>query len=445
MENNQSEFIGAYYDIAASCMEKSYKRVKPFMSFSTKANKGKGIRKILIAVFIGIALLGTGTAAAVGSLCVTDVWSEEGIVRVVSFSTDEREIVERSGTEFTENDALILDLFFGEGKNNIIIVAKPHTVKIYRDGKYLKEVTAAGSVENALKKAQVKLKEGDVYSPYLNSTITEDSRIDITSGFVVTIKADSQTKKIGFAGGTVRQALLEAGITLSDDDIISPAPEKVLKKKTTVTVKRVTFEENVKTLPIEYESVIKYDDTMYEDESKTQTKGKDGKKKVYYLTKFVDGVEEQSVPFKVETIKEAKNKVTVKGTKKRPLKYVSGTRVFSEITPPFPIELDESNRPVKYEKIITGKATAYCGGGITATGQKAMPGRIAVNPRQIPYGTKMYVVSSDGKWVYGYCVASDTGGFVKKRSAIADLYMHSYNDCMQFGRRNVDIYILEWG
>ena len=415
------------------------------MSFSTKANKGKGIRKILIAVFIGIALLGTGTAAAVGSLCVTDVWSEEGIVRVVSFSTDEREIVERSGTEFTENDALILDLFFGEGKNNIIIVAKPHTVKIYRDGKYLKEVTAAGSVENALKKAQVKLKEGDVYSPYLNSTITEDSRIDITSGFVVTIKADSQTKKIGFAGGTVRQALLEAGITLSDDDIISPAPEKVLKKKTTVTVKRVTFEENVKTLPIEYESVIKYDDTMYEDESKTQTKGKDGKKKVYYLTKFVDGVEEQSVPFKVETIKEAKNKVTVKGTKKRPLKYVSGTRVFSEITPPFPIELDESNRPVKYEKIITGKATAYCGGGITATGQKAMPGRIAVNPRQIPYGTKMYVVSSDGKWVYGYCVASDTGGFVKKRSAIADLYMHSYNDCMQFGRRNVDIYILEWG
>ena len=166
---------------------------------------------------------------------------------------------------------------------------------------------------------------------------------------------------------------------------------------------------------------------------------------MYYLTKFVDGVETQSVPFKVETIKEAKDKVTVKGTKKRPLKYVSGTRVFSELTAPFPIELDESNRPVKYEKIITGKATAYCGGGITATGQKAMPGRIAVNPKQIPYGTKMYVVSSDGKWVYGYCVASDTGGFVKKRSAIADLYMHSYNDCMQFGRRNVDIYILEWG
>ena len=127
MENNQSEFIGAYYDIAAACMEKSYKRVEPFMALGTKANKGKGIRKILIAVFIGIALLGTGTAAAVGSLCVTDVWSEEGIVRVVSFSTDEREIVERSGTEFTENDALILDLFFGEGKNNIIIVATPTT------------------------------------------------------------------------------------------------------------------------------------------------------------------------------------------------------------------------------------------------------------------------------------------------------------------------------
>ena len=120
-----------------------------------------------------------------------------------------------------------------------------------------------------------------------------------------------------------------------------------------------------------------------------------------------------------------------------------GVKVISELAPKVKIELDENGKPKNYKKLIVGKATAYCGGGITATGQRAMPGRVAVNPRQIPYGTKMYIVSSDGRYLYGYCEASDTGGFARKGSATVDLYMHSYTDCIQFGRRSVEIYILE--
>lgn len=463
---NQQE-NATIYEAFSYCMEKSYRRYKKRIERKNKKEYKKltaqrkqktqpaAVKtesktrtfpfKKLGAAAVLCALLGAGAFAAAENLCITDVWCETDTKRVVSFSADAKTIVEKSGIPFTEEDALVLDFFSGEGKNNIIIVAKPHTVSIYRDGKYLCETKSAGSVENALKKSGVKLKEGDSFSPTLNSTVAENLRVDISSGFAVTIKADGKTVKTGFKGGTVIEALTAAGITLSSDDIVSPARDKILKKKTTVTVKRVTYEVKSETVETSFETVTKYSDSMFEDESRVETKGKNGKKKVYSLVEYTDGTETNRVPFKTETLKEKKDKVIVKGTKKRPMKYVYGTRVFSEIEPPFTIELDEANRPVKYEKIITGKATAYCGGGITATGQKAMPGRIAVNPRQIPYGTKMYVVSSDGKYVYGYCVASDTGGFVKKRSAIADLYMHSYDDCMQFGRRNVDIYILEWG
>ncbi|MBR6635536.1 MAG: hypothetical protein IKL41_07940 [Clostridia bacterium] len=56
----------------------------------------------------------------------------------------------------------------------------------------------------------------------------------------------------------------------------------------------------------------------------------------------------------------------------------------------------------------------------------------------------MYIVSSDGKWVYGYSIAADTGGFVTNGSGTTvDLYMYSYSDCINFGRRNVEIYILD--
>lgn len=47
-----------------------------------------------------------------------------------------------------------------------------------------------------------------------------------------------------------------------------------------------------------------------------------------------------------------------------------------------------------------------------------MPGHIAVNPKQFPYGTELYIVSLDGKFVYGYCMAADTGGFAREIPAL---------------------------
>ncbi len=48
--------------------------------------------------------------------------------------------------------------------------------------------------------------------------------------------------------------------------------------------------------------------------------------------------------------------------------------------------------------------------GITASGTKARVGAVAVDPRVIPLGTKLYVESLDGTKDYGFCTAEDTGG-----------------------------------
>ena len=61
----------------------------------------------------------------------------------------------------------------------------------------------------------------------------------------------------------------------------------------------------------------------------------------------------------------------------------------------------------------------------------------------IPYGTKMYIVSDDGKWIYGVATAEDCGGAIN--GYIIDLYFDDYDTCIQFGRRNCTVYVLEWG
>ena len=115
----------------------------------------------------------------------------------------------------------------------------------------------------------------------------------------------------------------------------------------------------------------------------------------------------------------------------------------SQLQMPEGLTFDENGVPTNYLYTIEGKATAYTGGTITATGSTVRQGVVAVDPREIPYGTEMWIVSEDGKYVYGFARAEDTGGFIEwEKGATVDLYMNSYSDCCQWGWRGVKIFVL---
>ena len=94
---------------------------------------------------------------------------------------------------------------------------------------------------------------------------------------------------------------------------------------------------------------------------------------------------------------------------------------------------------VKYKKVLYGEATAYTWGGgasgHTSVGLWPKRGIVAVDPRVIPYYTKLYIPG------YGMAIAGDTGGAIV--GTRIDLFMDSLYECYQWGRRDVEIYILE--
>ena len=65
-----------------------------------------------------------------------------------------------------------------------------------------------------------------------------------------------------------------------------------------------------------------------------------------------------------------------------------------------------------------------------------------MDPELIPYGTELYIVSPDGSYVYGYAIAGDTGGGVRSGALIADLFMETYEECVQYGKRTMNVYVL---
>lgn len=103
-----------------------------------------------------------------------------------------------------------------------------------------------------------------------------------------------------------------------------------------------------------------------------------------------------------------------------------------------------SGDTMRYQKVLRMTGTAYTQGhgGVgtrTATGTTVRKGTVAVDPKVIPLGSRLYVVTANGSVVYGMAVAEDTG----VRGNHIDLYHDTYSQCVNFGRRACTVYVLE--
>lgn len=409
----------------------------------------KYFRTRLIVSVVLIIVLCAGTAVASTEFVLTDVYCDNQVKKVLSFSADPDEIIRKSGFKVKDGQEIILDLFDANAAESVIVIANPHEAVIYDGDKFAGTVTVTGTVADAIKAAGLTLGEGDEVNHPKTLGLTQNLEIRIKRAFTVTITVDGKKIKVKTAGGRVYDILSKAGIALGAYDKVSMDKDEVITEKTSIRIKRVQYKVVTKETELKHSTKVTYDDSMYEDESVVKVQGENGKKTETYEEKYVDGNLKKTTLISSVTEKEPVTEQVVRGTKVKPGTFkgtaVKNSTVMSELKPPFEIPLNQNGRPIDYKKVITGKATAYCTGSICSTGVGVKQGYVAVDPREIPYGTKMYIVSSDGRYNYGYCIAADTGGFIYNSSTVVDLYMRSYSQCRTFGRRNVDIYILEWG
>lgn len=358
-------------------------------------------------------------------------------------STDPESIVATAGFVLSANDELILD-DYTEGSGGKIVINRAKIIRI-EDGSFIGYYVGYNeTLGDILEENGVVLNEGDIMEANESQDIYDGMKVYIERAFGVGIEYDNKAVHVSIAGGTVADALEEAGITVNEHDIVVPSLDSELTDYTTIRIQRVTVETVEETEEISFETERITDDTVYVGENVVETEGVNGEKTVYYTEKYIDGVLIERTVDREEITVEPVNEVIRVGTKKVETlsAYKNTTAPISELEVPEDLKLDENGIPTEYSKRIEGKATAYTGDPATSTGRKPMPGHIAVDPNEIPYGTELYVVSADGSYVYGYCIAADTGGFVEMGNTDIDLYMDNEDMCYNWGNREVIIYIL---
>ena len=261
----------------------------------------------------------------------------------------------------------------------------------------------------------------DAYNVVSTTTDRNKISIKVEETFPVYITYGEKTVTHISSKAAAKDILTAAGITVNEGDIVSVDLNKIIEKETYIDIVPATKEQAVITL-----SKQEKEEKEDKNTSSTTSKKPSSNKKPSSSSKPASS----SKPSSSSSVGNA----TYPGAGKSPI---------SELTPDTPIALDENGIPLNYKSSKRVQATAYTHtGNKCSTGVWPKPGYIAVDPKVIPYGTKMYIVSADGKYVYGYAIAADTGGFIKKRPTNVDLFMHTASACRTFGRRDVIIYFL---
>ncbi|MGI6151533.1 MAG: G5 domain-containing protein [Christensenellales bacterium] len=235
--------------------------------------------------------------------------------------------------------------------------------------------------------------------------------------------------------GNVADALSSLGLEYDEDDLITPKQHVLLEDGIRIEAISREVRTRTETRTIEHKTEKKKDKTLEKGKTQTKQKGEDGSETLIYEEVYENGELRSSTLVSKEVTKEPVTEIILVGTKV----------VDRAVSAPAEISLRNDKRerrgPPKeseIEKVLYVQATAYTHTGKrTATGVMPYVGMIAVNPEQIPYGTKLYVEG------YGYGIAGDTGAFRHTSRLQIDLFMDTYSECMRWGRKNnVKVYIL---
>ncbi len=295
----------------------------------------------------------------------------------------------------------------------------------------------------------IELSEEDTYTTSYNDGV---SRIDIQRMQLVTVNVRGKQSVIGTYGETAQQLLDRLGVVLSAYDTLSCAPdaESYDGMYIAVVLRREEF--------VEYDSPVAFETNYFEDPTLEEgveivlTEGSDGlihrKEQIVYE----NGIEVARLTLEETVVTEPVNALIVRGPqsvlREQPDEPEYVAPAAEEASTASDIGSDTittaGGTTYTYRDKLTVTCTAYsCEGytGITATGTVARVGAVAVDPRYIPLGTKMYIVSNDGQYVYGYCVAEDTGGSIKGMKI--DLYFDTVAECWDFGVRTCTVYVIE--
>jgi uncharacterized protein YabE (DUF348 family) len=301
------------------------------------------------------------------------------------------------------------------------------------DGKDTDIVSFRSDIKSILLRNNIILGPKDKIQPNVENRIKDGDTIYIKRAVNVEVAVDGTELKIASSEDNIGKFLQVEGITLYEKDKITPSLDSNISEGMKIEIIRVDHKIITEKESIDFSTEVRKDDNLEKGNSKVIQEGIFGEREKSINVVYENGIEVSREVISDVVKSEPTNQIVVQGTM-NVLAYSRG------------------GNPVAYNKVVKMRATAY---EPRTSGSKKRPGQenveytaigtiakrsvnnystIAVDPRVIPLGTKVYVEG------YGFAIAEDTGGAIKGNRI--DVFFNTYGEVDNWGVKNVNVYIL---
>ncbi|WP_196220229.1 G5 and 3D domain-containing protein [Terrilactibacillus tamarindi] len=378
-------------------------------------------RKKTIVTMTAVFLLTFVAYTAYASSKVTVVFVKDGQEQKVDTHTNNvRSFLKEQGIKLGDHDEMSPGPNIYLKENMKITWTPAYQITLEINDQKETVWTTAKTIRNFFNLQHIDVKPQDVVSPSLSGKITDHMTVHYEPAKLVNLKDGQEAQRsIWTTAKTVEEFLQEQHVNVGKEDRVNPGIDEQLASNLTVSVihvKKVNKQEE-KVLPFQTKTEESSD--LRKGKTKVLKPGEKGKVHQTYEIIYENDKQVAKNLVKTEEISKPKDRVILVGTK-----------------PNAPVQTDKSSAT----KTVTVTSTAYtadCKGcsGYTKTGLnlKSSPGTkvIAVDPKIIPLGTRVYVEG------YGYAVAGDTGGAIDGHKI--DIFFPSKHQANNWGRKKVNV------
>lgn len=283
----------------------------------------------------------------------------------------------------------------------------------------MRHTTFRTTVGQALAEAGVAWQPGDEVSPGAEARVTEGLSIVVRRAVPVTVTVDGRTLRLTSAAPSIFELLSRHGIALSSWDHVVPSREAGLTAGMQVRVVRIQHKIVSEQMAIPYQVRSSIDAKSPRGIVRVLSPGRLGLKEYVWKITLADGEVAARTPMGWRVVRRPSDRIVTVGTHN--LIASRGQFAGKEY----------------FDLIATGYSPFCCKGvdDVTALGVRAGYGVVAVDPKVIPLGSRLFIEG------YGYALAADTGSAIK--GLRIDLGFDTKREAIIFGRRPIRVYVIQ--
>ncbi|MER7107433.1 ubiquitin-like domain-containing protein [Streptomyces sp. NPDC000229] len=277
----------------------------------------EGLRRLVPQALV-VAFLAGGTTAFVADDKAVRL-SVDGVPRTMhTFADDVSELLADEGLALGEHDLVAPAPHEALASGDEVVLRYGRPVTLTLDGQRRRIWTTARTVDEALRALGVRA-EGAYLSVSRSAAISRRGlALDVRTERTVTFMADGRERTIRTNAATVREAVEQAGLTLSGRDTTSVPPGSFPRDGQTITIMRITDTKEVREEPIPYDVERVEDPSLYKGTEVVERQGRPGSRRVTYSLRTVNGVKQKPRKIADEVVREPVDRRVLIGTKPQP-------------------------------------------------------------------------------------------------------------------------------